>query len=40
MVITAYGIPLALVIYFNYLGRVLSAEDNDWPEVVHNLWMA
>ena len=38
MVITAYGIPLALVTYFNYLGRVLSvAADDDWPAVVHNL---
>ena len=37
-VITAYEIPLTLVKTFKYLGRVLSAADNDWTEVVHNLW--
>ena len=37
MVITAYGIPLALVTSSKYLGRVLLVADNDWPEVVRNL---
>ena len=38
MAMTAYGIPLALVASFKYLGRFLSKTDGDWPEVVHNLW--
>ena len=38
--ITAYGITIAPVTYFKYLGKVLLAEDNDWPAVVHNLWRA
>ena len=36
--LTDYGVPLSQVTSFKYLGRVLAAEDNDWPEVVHNLW--
>ena len=40
MAMTAYGIPLALVASFKYLGRFLSKTDGDWPEVVHNLWRA
>ena len=36
--ITAYGSPLSQITSFKYLGRVLVAEDNDWPSVVHNLW--
>ena len=35
--ITAYGIPLALVTSFNYLGIILSAADGNWPDVVINL---
>ena len=35
--LTAYGFPLYQVASFKYLGRVLAAEDNNWPEVVHNL---
>ena len=35
--ITSYGSPLAQVTSFKYLGRVLAAEDNDWPAMVHNL---
>ena len=38
--IKAYGIPLSLVTYFKYLGIVILAEDNDWPEVVRNLCRA
>ena len=34
IVITAYGIPLAAVTSFKYLGSVLLAVDEDWPEVV------
>ena len=40
MAINAYGTPLTLLTSFNYLGRDLSAEDDDWPEVVHNIWRA
>ena len=29
--ITAYWNPVAPVTSFKYLGRVLLAEDNDWP---------
>ena len=38
LAITAYEIPLSLVISFKYLGRVLLAVDNNWPAVVNNLW--
>ena len=38
--ITAYGIPLALVIYFKYIGRVISAVDENWQELVNNLHRA
>ena len=38
--ITAYGIPLALVTSFKYLGSVLSTSDDNCPAVVHNLWRA
>ena len=30
VVITAYGVPLSPVTSFKYLGRFLSAADNDW----------
>ena len=33
----AYGRPLYAVISFKYLGRFLTAPENDWPEVVNNL---
>ena len=35
--ITAYGFPLFQVTFFNYMGRVLAAEYDDWLEVVLNL---
>ena len=35
--ITAYGIPLAPVTSFNYLGIILLAADGDWSAVVRNL---
>ena len=35
--ITAYGIPLAPVNSFNYLGIILLAADGDWSAVVRNL---
>ena len=35
--ILAYGIPLAPVTSFKYLGRVLLVADYDWPSVVHNI---
>ena len=34
---SAYGRPLEMVTSFRYLGRVISAADEDWPEVVWNL---
>ena len=36
-IITAYGVPLSQIVYFKYLGRVLAAEDDNWPVVVRNL---
>ena len=36
----AYVRPLATVTLFKYLGQVLTAADDYWPEVVGNLWMA
>ena len=35
--LTAYGSPLSQVTSFNYLGRVLVAEEEKWPAVVRNL---
>ena len=32
--------PLTSVSSFKYLGRVLSASDDDWPAVIRNLWRA
>ena len=32
-----YRHPLKMVSSFKYLGRVLSASDNDWPTVVANI---
>ena len=37
---SVYGHPLKMVPYFKYLGRVLSASDDDWPEVIRNLTKA
>ena len=34
---TADGIPLAQVISFKYLGRILTATDDYWPAVVRNM---
>ena len=33
----AYGKPIESVTEFKYLGRILTATDDDWPEVVGNL---
>ena len=33
----AYGKPLENVLAFNYLGRVMTAGDNNWPAVAGNL---
>ena len=40
LAITACGIYLAPVTYFKHLGRILPAADDNWPEVVNNLWRA
>ena len=34
---TAYGVPLAPVTSFVYLGRVFLVDDDYWPAVVRNL---
>ena len=34
---SAYGRPLDMVASFRYLGRGISAADDDWPAVVQNL---
>ena len=36
----AYGSPLDMVISFKYLGRVISAADDDWTAVVQKLVIA
>ena len=36
--IKAYGIPLDPVLSFKYLRRFISAEDDNWPSVVRNIW--
>ena len=36
----AYGAPIKNVKEFKYLGRVLTANDDDWPAVVGNLGKA
>ena len=33
----AYGAPINRVSEFKYLGRILTAADDDWPEMVGNL---
>ena len=33
----AYGKPLETLDTFKYLGRLMTAGDDDWPEVVGNL---
>ena len=33
----AYGDPIELVSEFKYLGRIMTATDDDWPAVVGNL---
>ena len=40
MVFSAYRRPLKMVTSFKYLGRVISAADDDWPEVVQNILKA
>ena len=37
---SAYGHPLEMVTSFRYLGRVILAEDDEWPAVVRNLSQA
>ena len=37
---SAYMLPLEMVTSFKYLGRAISAADNDWPVVVINQAMA
>ena len=37
---SAYGRTLDLVLYFKYLGRVLSSADDDWTDVIGNLMKA
>ena len=37
MAFQAYRRPLETVTAFKYLGRVLTAYDYDWPEVVDNI---
>ena len=36
-VFEAYGVPIESVTEFKYLGIILTATDDDWPEVVGNL---
>ena len=36
----AYGAPIESVMEFKYLGRILTATDNNWPAVVGNLGKA
>ena len=38
--ITEYGIPLALVTYLKYLGRIITNTDDEWPAVVSHLHKA
>ena len=35
--ITTYCVLLSQVTYFNFMGRVLATEEDDWPSVMHNL---
>ena len=36
----AYGKQMRAVTEFRYLGRVLTATDDDWPAVAGNIWKA
>ena len=36
----AYGKPMETVLTFKYLGRVMTAGDDDWPAVAGNLLKA
>ena len=36
----AYGEQMRAVMEFRYLGRVLTATDDDWPAVAGNIWKA
>ena len=40
MALIAYCCTLMVVSYFKYLGRVLSASDNDWLAVILSFWRA
>ena len=33
-----HGRPLETVSSLKYLGRLLTASENDWPDVISNLW--
>ena len=33
----AYGQPMEAVLDFQYLGRLLTATDNDWPALAGNI---
>ena len=37
---SAYGLTLKILPQFKYLGRVVLAADEDWPEVIRNLTKA
>ena len=37
MSIKDYGIPLAPISSFKYLGKILTVADGNWPAVVRNL---
>ena len=39
LVITSYGVPLTPVTSFKYLGRFLSAADDNWTLVVNSLYI-
>ena len=37
MALKSYGLPIALISSFKYLGRVLTVSDNYWTVVIANL---
>ena len=39
-VFTSYGVPLAQVNSFKYIGWIIMAVDDDWPELVRDLQKA
>ena len=34
----AYDRPLKIVLSFNYLGRLLTATDDNWQAAIANIW--